>query len=43
MRDVLAEIRRWYATGEPFALATVVDTYKSSPRQPGARQRSERE
>ena len=36
MRDVLAEIRRWYATGEPFALATVVDTYKSSPRQPGA-------
>lgn len=36
MRDVLAEIRRWYATGEPFALATVVGTYKSSPRQPGA-------
>src|SRR3954468_13414573 len=36
MQDVLTEIRRWYANGDAFALATVVDTYKSSPRQPGA-------
>jgi len=36
MQDVLAEIRRWYAAGDSFALATVVGTYKSSPRQPGA-------
>jgi xanthine dehydrogenase accessory factor len=36
MRDVLDDIRRWYASGEPFALATVVNTSKSAPRQPGA-------
>jgi xanthine dehydrogenase accessory factor len=36
MRDVLDDIRRWYAAGESFALATVVNTSKSAPRQPGA-------
>ena len=36
MHDVLHEIRHWYARGEKFALATVVGTYSSAPRQPGA-------
>ena len=36
MRDVLAEIRRWYAAGETFGLATVVETFRSAPRPPGA-------
>ena len=33
MRDVLNDIRRW---NEPFAVATVVSTWRSSPRQAGA-------
>jgi xanthine dehydrogenase accessory factor len=36
VRDLTAGLRRWWATGEPFALATVVDVRKSAPRQPGA-------
>ena len=36
MRDVLEHIRPWFAAGETFGLATVVGTYKSAPRQPGA-------
>ncbi|GAA3141669.1 xanthine dehydrogenase accessory factor [Kribbella aluminosa] len=36
MRDVLAAVRGWYADGERFALATVIDTFRSAPRQPGA-------
>ena len=36
MHDVLGDIRHWYAAGEPFALATVVNISKSAPRQPGA-------
>jgi xanthine dehydrogenase accessory factor len=36
LREVLGEIRRWYAAGEAFALATVVGTFRSAPRQPGA-------
>ncbi|HZE66234.1 MAG TPA: XdhC/CoxI family protein [Sporichthyaceae bacterium] len=36
MRDVLEHIRPWYAAGETFGLATVVGTYRSAPRQPGA-------
>lgn len=36
MREVLAELRDWWADGKPVALATVVDTFKSSPRPPGA-------
>jgi xanthine dehydrogenase accessory factor len=34
VRDVLAHVRPWY--GERFALATVIDTFRSAPRQPGA-------
>ena len=36
MRDVLDDVVRWYDAGERFALATVVRTWKSAPRQPGA-------
>ncbi|MFD7156797.1 XdhC family protein [Kribbella sp. NPDC059898] len=36
MRDVLATVREWYASGERFALATVIDTFRSAPRRPGA-------
>ncbi|HTJ67674.1 MAG TPA: XdhC/CoxI family protein [Actinospica sp.] len=36
MRDLLPELRAWYAEGDRFALATVVDTFRSAPRQPGA-------
>ncbi len=36
MRDVLSEIRRWYADGATFGLATVVGVSRSAPRQPGA-------
>ena len=36
MRDVLPHVRRWYADGERFAIATVIDTFRSAPRQPGA-------
>ncbi|HEY3507613.1 MAG TPA: XdhC family protein [Kribbella sp.] len=36
MRDVLAHVRGWYASGERFALATVIGTFRSAPRQPGA-------
>jgi xanthine dehydrogenase accessory factor len=34
VRDVLAAVRGW--SGERFALATVIDTFRSAPRQPGA-------
>ncbi|GAA4119703.1 XdhC family protein [Knoellia locipacati] len=36
MREVLRELRDWWEAGEPVALATVVDTFSSSPRPPGA-------
>ncbi|MGN9780149.1 XdhC family protein [Nonomuraea sp. ZG12] len=36
MRDVLPEIMRWWRSGVPFGLATVVSTFSSAPRQPGA-------
>jgi len=36
MRDVLDDAERWWRAGEPIALATVVGTWKSSPRQAGA-------
>ncbi|MGW5359206.1 XdhC family protein [Actinopolymorpha pittospori] len=36
MRDLFPEILPWYAAGDRFALATVVDTWRSAPRQPGA-------
>src|SRR5262245_26890351 len=34
MRDVLRQVRAWY--GEGLGLATVVGTWQSAPRQPGA-------
>ncbi|MFF3664742.1 XdhC family protein [Microtetraspora malaysiensis] len=36
MRDVLAQIVRWWEAGERFGLATVVGTFRSAPRPPGA-------
>jgi xanthine dehydrogenase accessory factor len=36
MRDVLAELTGWWRTGETVALGTVVGTWRSAPRQPGA-------
>ncbi|MCG5212393.1 XdhC/CoxI family protein [Streptosporangium sp. KLBMP 9127] len=36
MRDVLSQITRWWAAGEKFGLATVVNTFRSAPRPPGA-------
>lgn len=36
MRDVLAALRDWNASGVPFAVATVVGVRGSAPRSPGA-------
>ncbi|KGN33821.1 xanthine dehydrogenase accessory factor [Knoellia sinensis KCTC 19936] len=36
MRDVLSELRAWWDADEPVAMATVVDTFRSSPRPAGA-------
>ena len=36
MRDVIDRPRRWWDAGGPSALGTVVGTWKSAPRQPGA-------
>src|ERR1700726_3287722 len=36
MRDVLDRLMPWWAEGTACALATVVDTHHSAPRQPGA-------
>jgi xanthine dehydrogenase accessory factor len=36
VHDVLEDIAAWYDAGERFALATVVRTWRSAPRQPGA-------
>src|SRR5256885_12997114 len=35
--DILAQAARWRADGHGVALATVVKTWGSSPRQPGAK------
>ena len=37
MRDVTSAIDQWRAAGQPVALATVVQTWGSSPRQAGAK------
>lgn len=37
MRDVMADIDRWRAENKPIALATVVQTWGSSPRAAGAK------
>lgn len=36
MRDVLDELLAWWRAGETTALGTVVGTWSSAPRQPGA-------
>ncbi|MGH3612898.1 MAG: XdhC family protein [Pseudonocardia sp.] len=36
MRDVLDQLEAWWSKGETSALATVVRTFRSAPRQPGA-------
>jgi len=37
MRELLADIDRWRAAGDPVAIATVVETWGSAPRQAGAK------
>ncbi len=36
MREILRDIAKWYDEGETFGLATVVNTFRSAPRPPGA-------
>jgi xanthine dehydrogenase accessory factor len=36
VRDVVEKLAAWWGQGEAVALATVVGTYRSAPRQPGA-------
>ena len=36
MREVLDELVRWWRAGETVGVATVVDTFRSAPRPPGA-------
>jgi xanthine dehydrogenase accessory factor len=36
MRDILGRITKWWEADESFSLATVVRTYRSAPRDPGA-------
>jgi xanthine dehydrogenase accessory factor len=36
VRDILDMITQWWAEDETFSLATVVDTFQSAPRDPGA-------
>jgi xanthine dehydrogenase accessory factor len=36
VRDILDTITKWWADGETFGLATVVKTFRSAPRDPGA-------
>jgi xanthine dehydrogenase accessory factor len=37
MKDVLAQIDVWREAGDPIAIATVVETWGSAPRTPGAK------
>jgi len=36
VRDILDQIVKWWDSGETFGLATVVRTFSSAPREPGA-------
>lgn len=36
MRDVLADLHRWWLAGEPVGVGTVVGTWRSAPRPAGA-------
>src|SRR5512135_1721232 len=37
MRDLLPQLARWHAENKLMALATVVQTWGSAPRRPGAK------
>jgi xanthine dehydrogenase accessory factor len=37
MRDILTDLELWHSQKEPIALATVIQTWGSSPRQAGAK------
>src|SRR5215217_4967889 len=37
MRDILSDLDRWQAEDRQIALATVIQTWGSSPRRPGAK------
>jgi xanthine dehydrogenase accessory factor len=36
VRDILDQLGKWWDAGETFGLATVVQTFSSAPREPGA-------
>jgi xanthine dehydrogenase accessory factor len=36
VRDILNKVTKWWEAGETFGLATVVRTFRSAPRDPGA-------
>ena len=36
MRDILSKITKWWEAGDTVGLATVVRTFRSAPRDPGA-------
>jgi xanthine dehydrogenase accessory factor len=36
VRDILDQIMKWWDAGESFGLSTVVQTFSSAPREPGA-------
>ncbi|MET1087891.1 MAG: XdhC/CoxI family protein [Arthrobacter sp.] len=36
MRDIVGQLQSWFEDGTAFALATVIRTWESSPRPPGA-------
>jgi xanthine dehydrogenase accessory factor len=36
LRDILDPLAKWWEAGETFGLATVVRTFRSAPREPGA-------
>ena len=36
MRDVIDDLLPWWAAGGTVGMGTVVETWKSAPRQPGA-------
>ena len=37
MRDILPDLDKWRAEEQPIALATVIQTWGSSPRRAGAK------
>jgi xanthine/CO dehydrogenase XdhC/CoxF family maturation factor len=37
MKEILSDIEVWQARGDKIALATVINTWGSSPRAPGAK------